>query len=83
LVKTVKVAVADAPGVNVTLVGLKVAPGPPETARVRVTLPLNPLRLFTVMTDVPEEPAGKLREDGREETLKSNGRLTVTTTMAV
>jgi len=81
-VNTVRVAVADAPGDNARVVGLKVAPGPPETVRVRVTLPLNPLRLFTVMIDVPEDPAEKLREAGRAETLKSKGRLTVTTTLA-
>ncbi len=73
---------ADDPRDNVTVVGLKVAPGPPETLRVRVTFPLKPLRLFTVMTEVPEEPAGKLKEAGRAEILKSRGRITVTMTLA-
>ena len=73
---------ADDPRDNVTVVGLKVAPGPPETLRVRVTLPLKPLRLFTVMAEVPEKPAGKLREAGKAEILKSRGRLTVTMTLA-
>ncbi len=75
-------AVADDPKDNVTLVGLKVAPGPPETLGERVTLPVKPLRLFTVMTEVPEEPAGKLIEAGRAEILKSRGRITVTMTLA-
>jgi hypothetical protein len=81
-VKTVNVAVADDPIDSVTVVGLRVAPGPPDTLRVRDTLPLKPLRLFTVMTELPEEPAGKLREAGRAEMPKSGGRLTVTRTVA-
>ncbi len=79
---TVRVEVADPAAVNVTVVGFKVAPGPPETLRVRVKVPLNPLRLVKVITEVPEEPAGKLRDTGFEEIAKSSGAITVTVTMA-
>ncbi len=79
---TVTVEEAEVPGDNVTLGELKVAPGPPNTLVVRVTVPLKPLRLVRVMTDIPEEPAGKLRETGLAEMAKSSGAVTATVTMA-
>ena len=54
---TVKVEVAEPPEVKVTEVGLNVAVTPvgaPETERL--TLPVKPLREFTVMVEVPELP---------------------------
>ncbi len=79
---TVSVEVADPAADNVTVVGFKVAPGPPETLEARVRVPLKPLRLVRVITDVPEEPAGKLRETGFEEMAKSSCAITVTVTVA-
>ena len=36
-----------------------------------VTVPAKPLRLCNVRLDVPEEPTGRVREDGAVEMLKS------------
>jgi hypothetical protein len=77
-VKTVKVTLAEPPADSVTNVGLVVAPGPPETLDDRVTFPLNPFRLVMVMTDVAEEPDGKVNVDVLAETRKSGGIPTVT-----
>ncbi len=76
--KTVRVAVAEPPAVSFTIVGFTVAPGPPETPRVRVTFPLKPLRLVTVTRDAAEEPDGKLNVDGLAEMRTSGGATTVT-----
>ena len=75
---TVSVTLVDPPGDSVTLVALKVAPGPPETLGVRVTVPLNPLRLVSIIVEVPEAPAGKVMEFGVADMLKSGPRATVT-----
>ena len=40
-------------------------------ALVTVTVPVKPLRLWSVRLDVPEEPTGRLREDGAADMLKS------------
>ena len=76
-VKTVKVAVAEPPRDRCTIVGLMFAPGPPETPVVRVTLPLNPLRLVMVIADVAEEPDGKVSVVGLAVMRKSGGVPTV------
>jgi hypothetical protein len=81
-VKTVKVTLAELPADSVTLVELKDAPGPPETLRVSVTVPLKLLRLVTVMRDVAEPPDGKLNVDGLAETWKSGAVPTVTIMLA-
>ncbi len=70
--------VACTPGDNVKLDVLRDAPGPPPKLRVRLTVPLKPLTLVRVTIDVSENPAGKLREEGFEETVKSGAELTVT-----
>ncbi len=80
--KTVRVMVAELPAVSFTIVGFTVAPGPPETPRVRVTFPLKPLRLMTVTRDVAEEPDGKLNVEGLAETRRSGGATTVTVMLA-
>ena len=80
--KTVMVAVAEPPTVSVTNVGFTVAPGPPETLAVRVTFPVKPFLLAIVIADVDEEPDGKVRLVGLADTLKSGGKLTVTTILA-
>lgn len=75
--KIVKVAVAEPPEDNDTLVGLMFAPGPPDVLVDRVTLPLNPLRLVMVMTEVAEEPDGKVSVVGLAVMRKSGGVPTV------
>ena len=77
-VNTVSVTLFDPPGDNVTLDVLKVAPGPPETLGVRVTVPVNPLRLVNVIIETPEAPAGNVMEFGFADMLKSGPRITVT-----
>ncbi len=77
---TVSVDEADPPGDNVTLVVLRVAPGPPETLVVRATVPLKPLRLVMVIVEVPDEPAGNVKEFGPADTLKSGAATTLTVT---
>ncbi len=42
-----------------------------ETEDERVTVPLNPFRLVKVMSDVPVEPCGMLRELGEADIVKS------------
>jgi len=64
---------------SVTAVGFKVAVGgkrqAPEQATdaVKPTFPENPLRLVSVMVDVPEDPTTMLNELGFEFTPKSGG----------
>ncbi len=77
-VKTVSVAMAELPTVSFTIVGFTVAPGPPETPRVRVTFPLKPFRLVMVTREVADEPDGKLNVDGLAERRTSGGATTVT-----
>lgn len=48
-----------------------------ETEVVTVTVPVNP-RLFTMMADVPELPARKLRVVGLPEIVKSAVTVTLT-----
>ena len=75
---TVSVTLFDPPGDRGTVVVLKVAPGPPETLDVRVTVPLNPLRLVSVIVEIPDEPAGNVMEFGVADMPKSGPRTTVT-----
>ncbi len=75
---TASVDEADPPGDNVTLVVLRVAPEPPETLVVRDTVPLKPLRLVRVIVELPDEPAGNVRELGPADTLKSGAATTLT-----
>jgi len=81
-VNIVKVEVADIDGDNVTLDVLNVAPGPPKKLRLRVTVPLKPLRLARAIVEDPEKPAGKVKEMGLDEMLKSGEALTVTVMLA-
>jgi hypothetical protein len=77
-VNTVRVTLAELPEDNVALSELRVAPGPPETLATRVTVPLNPLRLVTVMREVADDPDGNVNVAGLAETLKSGAAPTVT-----
>jgi hypothetical protein len=57
--------VPEDPDVSETLVGLRDAIGPPgETEVERPTVPVNPFRLFSVIVEVPMEPAWMERDDG-------------------
>ncbi len=54
---TVRVEVADPPEGTMTLTGLREGVGPDgETVAAKLTVPLKPLMLVTVMVDVPDEP---------------------------
>jgi hypothetical protein len=77
-VNTDSVTLVDPPEESVTLVVLKVAPGPPETLGVRATVPVNPLRLVSVIEEVPDAPAGNVMELGVADIPKSGPRATVT-----
>lgn len=61
------------PLLSVTLVGdrVQLSPVDGETAAVRLTVPTNPLRLVTVIADVPVPPEGKLTVVGLAVTVKS------------
>jgi hypothetical protein len=61
------------PLLSVTLVGdrVQLSPVDGETAAVRLTVPANPLRLVTVIADVPVPPEGKLTLVGLAVTVKS------------
>jgi hypothetical protein len=61
------------PLLSVTLVGdrVQVRPVEGETAAVRLTVPVNPLRLVTVIADVPVPPEGKPVVVGLAATVKS------------
>jgi len=71
---TLSVEVLCPPGVRVTdeLLSDVFGPGLEETAVERVTVPVNPFRLVTVITLVPDEPRGRLRDDGLMEMEKSD-----------
>ena len=71
---------ADPPEVRVKLIGLHVTVRPVDgdTDTDNVSDPLNPLTLWSVSMDVPEEPTGKVTVDGLDETLKSGGVTTLT-----
>ncbi len=43
-------------------------------------MPEKPLRLVTVIVEVPDEPCATVNEDGLEERLKSDDTVTVTVT---
>jgi hypothetical protein len=77
-VNIVKAEVAGVDGDNVTMDVLNVAPGPPKKLRLRVTVPLKPLRLARAIVEDPEKPAGKVKEVGLDEILKSGAAPTVT-----
>ncbi len=69
---TLRVDVPDPPGFRVTDVVLRDSLGPVgETVAERLTVPLNPLTLVRVMSDVTVEPAGILSELGLEAMEKS------------
>ena len=68
-------AIPGDPGETRTLVGVRVAETP-ENVSERVTLPLNPFTLATVMVEVPCDPSGNDQLDGYAEMLTS-ARLTV------
>jgi hypothetical protein len=61
------------PLLSVTLVGdrVQLRPVDGETVSVRLTVPANPLRLVTVMAEVPVPPEGKLTVVGLAVTVKS------------
>jgi hypothetical protein len=61
---------------STTLPGLRFANGPEgETDADKVTVPENPLRLATVMADVPEDPCAMVNEVGFADTLKSGATV--------
>ncbi len=69
-----RVDVADPPGVTETTVGLKLVDGPTgEIVDVRLTLPLKPLMLVTVIAEVAQEPCAMLRALGLAAIVKSGG----------
>lgn len=55
--------------------------GNPEAAKV--TFPVNPLWLVTVMVDLPEAPRAMVREVGEAPRVKLGAGLTVSETVAV
>ena len=71
---TLIVDVLCPPGVRVTdeLLSDVFGPGVEETAVERVTVPVNPLRLVSVIRLVPDVPRGKLSDDGLVEMEKSD-----------
>jgi len=71
---TLSVDVLCPPGVRVTdeLLSDVFGPGVEETAVERVTVPVNPLRLVSVIRLVPDVPRGKLSDDGLVEMEKSD-----------
>jgi hypothetical protein len=70
----VKVELADPPDESVRLVGFTEMVGPAgETVTPRATVPVNPLKLVTVMVDVVDEPCPSESVDGDAEILKSGG----------
>jgi hypothetical protein len=69
---TLRVEVPDPPGVKVTVVVLRESLGPMgETVAERLTVPLNPLMLVRVISDVAVEPLGRLSELGLADMEKS------------
>ena len=57
VVDTVRVEVADVPEETMTLTGFREGVGPAgETLATKLTVPMKPLILVTVMVDVPDEP---------------------------
>jgi hypothetical protein len=81
-VNIVKVEVPCVVEDNVTLDVLSVAPGPPKKLRLRVTVPLKPLRLARAIVEDPEKPAGNVKDAGLDEMVKSGGAPTVTVMLA-
>ncbi len=71
---TLSVEVLCPPGVRETdeLLSAVFGPGVGETAVERVTVPVNPLRLVSVIRLVPDVPRGRLRDDGLMEIVKSD-----------
>jgi hypothetical protein len=81
VVVTVSVEVPVPLGANVMLEGESVVTGPDgETVDVRVTVPLKPLRLETVIVDVPDIPGARLRLEGLADNLKLPWVVDVTVT---
>jgi len=78
---TVSVEVLCPPGVRVIdgLLRNTLGPDAGETTVERVTVPENPLRLVNVIRLVPDEPRGRLSDDGLMEIEKSD-TTTVTET---
>ncbi len=66
------VDVAEPPELTTTLDGLSVAVRPEGVAKVRETVPLNPLRLVIVTVDCCENPLGTSRELGLATIVKSD-----------
>jgi len=74
VVQTVRVDVAVPPDGTETTVGLKLVDGPAgEIVDVRLTLPLNPLTLVTVIVEVAQEPWMMLMTLGLAAMVKSGG----------
>ncbi len=72
VVDTVRVEVADVPEGTMTLVGLREGVGPAgETVAAKLTGPLKPLMLVTVMVAVPDEPWRNVMEEGFDAIVKS------------
>jgi hypothetical protein len=74
----------EPPAVNVTCVGVSVAEEPAgEIVSCNVTVPVNPLRLVSVIAVEFDEPESTVSEAWPEEIEKSGATVTVTSTNAV
>jgi hypothetical protein len=71
----------DFPDVEIE-VGLRLAANPVGAVADRVTLPVNPLRAFTVIVEVPEGPLLMFKDVGDADSEKS-GDVTCTVTLTV
>jgi len=81
VVPTVNVKVVVPPGKIATLAGRKVMVSPAgEDESVKLTVPLNPLRLETVAVETNEKPCPMLKLVGLVVTEKSGPGVPLTTT---
>jgi hypothetical protein len=72
----VRVEVPELPGLSTTDTGTTVTEGPEGVAApLRVTVPLNPFTLVSVIEALLEEPPGKMIVVWLEENVKSTTRI--------
>jgi hypothetical protein len=80
-VDTNKVDVPVPPDARVTLAGVRIGTGPflmeGEMLAERVTVPANPLRLVTLMAELPDCPLIMVSDDGVALMVKSGGAETI------
>lgn len=77
------VEIPEVPSETVCGESVQVRPVAGDTVSARVTVPVNELRLVTVIDDVPAVPAFTVTLVGLATTLKSGAWLTVYETVAV